>query len=212
MGAGDAPARRRPPRRPRTPAEALQALIAGNRRFVSGRVRSLDYNRLGDRIAQTQKPFAAVITCADSRISSAVIFDLGMGNVFESRVAGNSIDPGTLGSTEYAVAELGVQLVMVLGHSNCGAVKAAIKVANRKASFPRREFGAIGPVVQRVVGPVRALPPRQRTLRRSISANAAAQAQRIAASRPVIRPAVRSGRLSVVAAVYDIRSGRVSIL
>src|SRR5437016_4136505 len=84
-------------------------------------------DRLGDRIAETQKPLAAIVTCADSRISPSVIFDLGLGNVFVSRVAGNSIDVGSLGSTEYAVAVLGVHLVMVLGHSNCGAVRGALE-------------------------------------------------------------------------------------
>lgn len=200
------------PRRPATPAQALQALQTGNGRYVTGNIRSVDYNRLGDKIAETQKPFAAIIACADSRVSPPVIFDVGEGNIFVSRVAGNSVETGTRGSTEYAVAELGVLLVMVLGHSNCGAVKAAIDVANGKASFPRQRFGAIGAVIQPVVGPVSALPRRQRTLARGVAANARAQAQRIAASGPIIKPAVASGRVRVVAAVYDIRSGRVSLV
>jgi carbonic anhydrase len=200
------------PRRPSTPAQALQALQTGNGRYVSGNIRSIDYNRLGDRIAETQKPFAAIIACADSRLSPPAVFDVGDGNIFVSRVAGNSVDVGTLGSTEYAVAELGVLLVMVLGHSNCGAVKAAIQVAGGKASFPPRTFGAIGAVIKPVVGPVRALPPKRRTLPRSIAANARAQANRLAATGPIIKPAVASGRLQVVAAVYDIRSGRVTVV
>ncbi len=208
----EAAAAPKPPRRPRTPAEALRALMSGNRRHVTGRIESLDYNRLGNRIAQTQKPFAAIITCADSRVSPPVIFDLGLGNVFVSRVAGNSADVGTVGSTEYAVAELGVHLVMVLGHSDCGAVKAAIEVAGGKQSFPPEKFGAIGAVVEAIVGPVRALPSSQRTLERSIAANARAQAKQISASGPIIRPAVASGRLRVVAAVYDIGTGRVSLV
>jgi carbonic anhydrase len=200
------------PVRPSTPAQALQTLQTGNARYATGNIRSTDYNRLGDRIAETQKPFAAIIACADSRVSPPVIFDLGEGNVFVSRVAGNSVDVGTLGSTEYAVAELGVLLVMVLGHSDCGAVKAAIKVAGGKASFPRNKFGAIGAVIAPVVGPVKALPPGQRTVQRSIAANARAQASRIAATGPIIKPAVAAGRVRVVGAVYDIRSGRVSLV
>lgn len=201
----------RPPR-PRTPAQALQALMSGNRRYVSGNIRSIDYNRLGDRIAETQKPIAAIVACADSRVSPPAIFDLGEGNIFVSRVAGNSVDVGTLGSTEYAVAVLGVLLVMVLGHSNCGAVKAAIEVANGKKSYPRSKYGSIGAVVQPAVAPVRALPRGQRTLPRAIAANARAQARRFAATGPIIRPAVASGKVQVVAAVYDIRSGRVSLV
>jgi carbonic anhydrase len=200
------------PVRPSTPAQALQALQTGNARYATGNIRSIDYNRLGDRIAETQKPFAAIIACADSRVSPPVIFDLGEGNIFVSRVAGNSVDVGTLGSTEYAVAELGVLLVVVLGHSDCGAVKAAIKVAGGTASFPRNKFGAIGAVIAPVVGPVKALPPKQRTLQRSIAANAKAQARRIAATGPIIKPGVAAGRVRVVGAVYDIRSGRVSLV
>jgi carbonic anhydrase len=210
--ASDALAAPKPPRRPSTPAGALKVLMDGNQRYVAGKIRSLDYNRLGDRIAETQKPLAAIITCADSRISPSVIFDLGLGHVFVSRVAGNIVDTGTLGSTEYAVAVLGVHLVMVLGHSNCGAVKAAIEVANRKKTYPAKKYGAIGKVVDGVVGPVRGLPKSQRTLPKAIAANARAQAQRVSGRGPIISSAVRSGQIQVVAAVYDIRSGRVSLV
>jgi carbonic anhydrase len=202
----------RPPPRPRTPAATLKVLMEGNRRYVAGKIRAIDYNRLGDRIAETQKPLAAIITCADSRISPSVIFDLGLGNVFVSRVAGNSLDPGTLGSTEYAVAVLGVHLVMVLGHSNCGAVKAAIEVANGTKTYPAKKYGAIGEFVDAIVGPVRALPRSRRTVPRSISVNARAQARRFATRRPIIKPAVDSGQIRVVAAVYDIGTGRVSLV
>jgi carbonic anhydrase len=132
--------------------------------------------------------------------------------VFVSRVAGNSADAGTLGSTEYAVAVLGVRLVMVLAHSDCGAVKAAIKVAAGKESFPPDTFGAIGEVVGAIVGPVRSLPPARRTLARATVVNAQAQAKRFAARGPIIKPAVASGRIRVVAALYDIGSGRVSLV
>jgi carbonic anhydrase len=212
MVPSEALAASKPPRRPSTPAGTLKVLMDGNARYVAGKIRRVDYNRLGDRIAETQKPLAAIITCADSRLSPSVIFDLGLGNVFVSRVAGNSIDPGTLGSTEYAVAELGVHLVMVLGHSNCGAVKAAIAVANGKKKFPAKKYGAIGQVVNAVVGPVRTVPRSQRTLPRSIAANARAQALHVAGRGPIISSAVRSGQIQVVAAVYDIRTGRVSLV
>ena len=202
----------REPTAPRTPQEALRALIDGNERYASGKRRTVDYNRLGDRIAETQRPFAAIIACADSRVSVSAIFDLAPGHVFVSRVAGNSVDRAVLGSTEFAVAELGVQLVMVLGHGDCGAVKAAIAAANGELSFPPEQFGAIGAVVNAVLGPVKALPPNERTLECAISANAAAHARRVAATEPIIAPAVNAGRVSVVAAVYDIRTRRVSVL
>ncbi len=208
----DALAAPKPPPRPRTPAQAVRALQLGNQRYVSGNIKRLDYNRLGNRIAETQKPFAAIVTCADSRISPPVIFDVGLGNVFVSRVAGNSADTGTVGSTEYAVAELGVLVVMVLGHSDCGAVKAAIKVASGKATFPRAKFGSIGPMIRPVVGAVKTLPKKQRTLNRSIAVNARVHARRLAGAGPILNRAVASGKVQVVSAVYDIRSGRVSLI
>jgi carbonic anhydrase len=208
----EAAAAPKPPPRPSTPTQALNALLAGNRRYARGNIQRVDYNRLGEGIAETQKPSAAIITCADSRISPSVIFDLGLGNVFVSRVAGNSINNGMIGSTEYAIEHLGVLLVMVLGHSDCGAVKAAIKVANGKASFPRAKFGAIGPMITPVVRAVRTLPKKQRTLNGSITANARVQAKRFEATGPIIDHAVASGHVQVVAAVYDIRTGRVSLV
>ena len=101
---------------------------------------------------------------------------------------------------------------MVLGHSNCGAVKAAIKVANGKGSFPRAKFGAIGPMLRPVVGAVKTLPKKRRTLNRSVAVNARIQAKRVANAGPIINRAVASGQVQVVAAVYDIRSGRVSLV
>lgn len=202
----------KPPAPPSTPAEALEALRAGNQRYVCGRTLSLDYSGLGARIAETQRPFAAIIGCADSRVSPSLIFDLGLGNIFVSRVAGNSVDVATLGSTEFAVAVLGVVLVMVLGHSNCGAVTAAIDAANGKASFPADEFGVIGPMLEPVIDAVEALPANERTLDRSIAANARAQATRLAGAAPIVKRAVESGRLAVVGAVYDIGSGRVELV
>jgi carbonic anhydrase len=197
---------------PSTPDEALRALQEGNERHVAGSRELRTHSPLAERHDQGQQPFVALITCADSRISPTLIFDLDRGNLFVSRVAGNSVDTGTLGSTEYAVAVLGVKLVMVLGHSDCGAVRAAIDVAGGAASFPPDEYGSIGPIVEAVVPAVEALPADQRTLPACIAANARAQAAEIAGASPVIGPAVESGRVSVVAAVYEIETGRVELL
>lgn len=211
LGVSDASARALQPS-PKTPDEALRVLMRGNRRYRRGDLELRDYTPVGDRIAETQEPFAAIITCADSRVAPVLVFDLGRGNLFVSRIAGNSVDTGTLGSTEYAIAVLGVKIVMVLGHSDCGAVKAAIAVANGTASYPADRYGAIGAFVDLVVPTVSALPPAERTLDRSIAANAAAQAQKLAASTPIVKPAVDAGDVRVVAAVYDIATGRVSLV
>ena len=197
---------------PKTPDEALRALQAGNERHRAGGRELRTHSPLGERHAEGQQPFAAIIACADSRLSPSLIFDLAPGNLFVSRIAGNSIETGTLGSTEYAVAELGVKLVMVLGHSDCGAVKAALEVAKGAQSYPANEYGAIGPLVHAVVPSVESLPADQRSLPNCVAANARAQAAALARREPIIEPAVAGETLRVVAAVYEIESGSVRLL
>jgi carbonic anhydrase len=197
---------------PKTPAEALQVLRAGNKRYRQGKLNLRDYSPVGERRAAEQKPFAAIVTCADSRISPELVFDVERGNLFVSRIAGNSIDSGTLGSTEYAVGVLGVKLVLVLGHSDCGAVKAAIGTVTEGKSYPASKYGAIGEVIDLLVPTVKSLPPAQRTPSRCIPANAIAQAQALAAKGPIVAPAVAGGRIQVLAGVYNIANGAVSFV
>lgn len=217
LGATPAEAKKRPrgarAPHPADPSAALAALMAGNRRYRRGQLTLRDYSPVGERRASAQAPFAAIITCADSRLSPTLIFDVERGNIFVSRVAGNTVDVGTLGSTEYAVAVLGVKVVMVLGHSDCGAVKAAIDVAKGAKSYPPGQYGSIGAFVDPIVPSVQALPPDQRTdVALSTSANARTQAQALAATQPIVAPAVLAGTLRVVAGVYDIATGRVSLV
>ncbi|HVX32269.1 MAG TPA: carbonic anhydrase [Solirubrobacterales bacterium] len=197
---------------PQTPAEALRALQAGNKRYRRGKLSLRDYSPVGERRASEQKPFAAIITCADSRISPELVFDVERGNLFVSRIAGNAIDSGTLGSTEYAIAVLGVKLVLVLGHSDCGAVKSAIATVSEGKGYPSSKYGAIGEVIDLLVPTVRSLPAAERTLARCVPANAIAQAQDLARRGPIVAPAVESGAIEVVAGVYNIANGAVSIV
>jgi carbonic anhydrase len=185
--------------------------MEGNRRHQDGRLELHDHSPVADERADRQMPFAAIVSCADSRVSPTLIFDVDRGNIFSSKVAGNVIDTGTLGSTEFAVKVLGVKLVMVLGHSNCGAVTAAIDAANGATSFPAGEYGAIGSLVDRIVPAIAAVPADARTLPACVGANAVAQAADIASRGPIIKQAVESGAIDVVAAVYDLESGRVSL-
>ncbi|MGZ5331786.1 MAG: carbonic anhydrase, partial [Solirubrobacterales bacterium] len=165
---------------PQTPDEALAALLDGNARHRAGDQALRDHSPV--EATDAQMPFAAVITCADSRVSPTLIFDLDRGNLFESRVAGNGIDTGALGTTEFAVAKLGVKVVMVLGHSDCRAVHAAIGIAAGTESFPAAEYGAIGQVLERVVPAIEAVPEAERDPEHCIAANARHQAARIAAA------------------------------
>lgn len=197
---------------PETPDEALRALEAGNERHRSGDSELRTHSPLDGRHTEGQRPFAAILACSDSRVSPTLAFDLDRGNLFVSRVAGNSVDAGTLGSTEYAVAVLGVKLVMVLGHSDCGAVKAAMEVAAGAADYPPGEYGSIGEVVAAVVPSVESLAEPERSVDACVAANAREQATALAGADPVIRPAVERGELRVVAAVYDVETGRVELL
>jgi carbonic anhydrase len=197
---------------PETPAAALAALRAGNERHRAGTQELRNLSPLGDGHADGQRPFAAIISCADSRVSTALAFDLDRGNLFVSKIAGNTIDTGTLGSTEFAVAVLEVKLVMVLGHSGCGAVEAAIEVADGAVSYPPDEYGAIGSVVDAVVPSIESLPADRRTLSECVAANARLQAAELGGRSPIIGPAAAAGALQVVAAVYDVQSGRVDVL
>jgi carbonic anhydrase len=197
---------------PKTPTEAVRLLQAGNKRYRQGKLHLRDYSPVGERRAAEQKPFAAIITCADSRISPELVFDVERGNLFVSRIAGNSIDTGTLGSSEYAVAVLGVKLIMVLGHSDCGAVKSAIEVVSNGKSYPASTYGSIGDVIDQLVPTVRSLPPDERHLSRCVPANAIAQADDLAGRGPIVAPAIAEGKIRVVAAVYNLANGAVSIV
>src|SRR5262245_28284770 len=111
-----------------TPDAAAKELVAGNQRFAANQLTSIqhDLEVLKNRTAEKQEPFAAVLACADSRVPVELIFDQTIGQVFVTRVAGNVVSPEIIASLEYAVAVLGVEVILVLGHTNCGAVKAAL--------------------------------------------------------------------------------------
>jgi carbonic anhydrase len=198
--------------RPSTPDAALSALIEGNRRYRRGRWERRDYSPVGERRAVSQKPFAAILACADSRVSPPLVFDVERGNLFAAHVAGNSVDTGTLGSLEYSVAVLGVHVIVVLGHSDCGAVKSAIEVAAGRKSFPASKYGSIGEIVDAVVPAVKSLDPASRTLEHSIVANARRQAQVLSGSGPIIPAAIAAEQLKVVSAVYEIATGTTKIV
>jgi carbonic anhydrase len=191
------------------PDDALEEMLAGNARFVSGEWSRQDHAPVGPEYATTQSPIAAVLTCADSRIAPSLIFDVKHDSLFTARVAGNSISDDTLGSLEFAVANLDVRLVMVLGHQNCGAVTAAMDVVAGRSSYPQ---GAIATVVGRVEPAVRGLAEDERTVEACVRANASLAAGQLAATDPIMAPAISDGRLRVVAAYYDIATGRVTVL
>jgi carbonic anhydrase len=195
------------------PDTVLAHLLEGNNRFVQGK---LEHPRRKPEdflpLAEGQSPLAVIVGCADSRASPELIFDQGVGDLFVVRVAGNVIG-GTgvalKGSIEYAVAELNVRLIMVLGHSQCGAVKAAIKHIESHDELP----GSIGGLVDLIKPAVMAVKGKPSDpLENAIRANVESGVERLKGLEPILADPVKKGKVKVVGAIYDLRSGRVEVL
>ena len=186
-----------------TPDEALKTLMDGNARFRAGRLTSFqdDLTILAQKTAEKQEPFAAVLSCADSRVPVEILFDQTIGHVFVVRVAGNIATAEMVASLEYGVAVLGTRLLMVLGHSACGAVTAAIggKAVPGQISAL---YSPLRPAVDQ------AGPDPDATIR----ANARIQAALLGKASPVLADFIGAGKLKVVAAHYDIATGEVTLL
>mgnify|MGYP005838953877 CR=1 FL=1 len=195
---------------PLSPDEALERLRAGNAAFLRGQLPPLasigGQRRL--EIAQTQRPFATLISCSDSRVPPEVLFGRGLGELFIIRNAGNTVDTAAMGSLEFSVAVLGVPLVVVMGHERCGAVKAAQDVVEKNASFP----GSIGRMIEPIIPAV--LTARGQSgdpLDAAIRANVARTVNRLkTASEPMLLEPLRAGKLKIVGATYDLDDGRVT--
>ena len=187
------------------PAVALQMLIAGNLRFVS-RLRqdpNQDLARV-TAVAETQKPFAAILGCADSRFPAEIVFDRGIGDLFVCRVAGNVCTPEEKGSLEFGTLVLGAKVIMVVGHENCGAVKAAIA----GAPVPG-QIGSLIDSIKPAVDSTKWLPGDK--VANAVKANIVLQAKRVKQS-PVISQLILQGKLLVVGGYYDLDTGAVTII
>jgi carbonic anhydrase len=197
----------------RTGADAiLRELLAGNERFASGK--SINPRRAPEdfrSVAASQNPSAVVITCADSRVPPELLFDEGVGDLFVIRVAGNVVSgagPAVKGSIEYAVAELNVPLVIVLGHTGCGAVKSAVKHIDAKDSLP----GSINELVELVKPAVLEVRGRPGDLvENAIRANVSLGVDKLMKLQPILGPRVKNGRLKIVGGVYDLSTGKVTM-
>jgi carbonic anhydrase len=186
-----------------TPSEALELLKAGNRRHVQEHLaRRDDPSTRRATLAKGQKPFAVILGCADSRTAPEIIFDQQLGDIFDCRVAGNVTDPVVLGSIEYAVEHLHAPLIVVLGHTKCGAVAAAL--AGGEAE------GNIGELIHHV-HPGSHLPsdPAAKS-DAGVANNAKYQMQTLTSQSPVIRKAVREGKVAVAAGVFSLETGEVT--
>jgi carbonic anhydrase len=211
------------------PAEAISRLKEGNGRFTSGNpqhphesgqertqmainghenlgMTAADAAKRREELANAQHPFAIIVGCADSRVPPEIVFDLGLGDLFVLRVAGNVIDDHSLGSTEYAVDHLSVRLIVVLGHQRCGAVKAAKETIAAKGKAPahiQSLVTAIRPAVEATV---------HDNLEATVKTNVKDVVQALRSSTPVLKPKVDSGELRVIGAYYSLDTGAVSFL
>ena len=189
--------------RPETPERALNLLIEGNQRFVAQNLLSFkeDLDILKAHSEGHQEPFAAVLSCADSRVPVELIFDQSIGHLFVVRVAGNVATPDTIASLEYGVAVLGVKAILVLGHTNCGAVKATIA----GKAVP----GQISTLYQYIHPAIAGANGDLTTASRQ---NATLQASVLRDTSPVLGDFVKQTKLSIRAAIYDVGSGKVTML
>lgn len=200
------------PARPK-PEDVLAKLLEGNKRFVAGK---LEHPGRAPKefsaLAEGQAPLAVIVGCADSRVAPELVFDLGVGDLFVVRIAGNIVS-GTgatvKGSIEFAVAELGARLIMVLGHTACGACKAAITHIEAKDKLP----GAIGdlidpirPVVRMVAGQ-----PGDK-LANVIKGNVKEGVKRLEGLDPILSKFVKAGELKIVGGVYELSTGKVEMV
>ena len=195
-----------------SPDVALARLMAGNARFVAGRVqhpRQDPQARL--TVAAGQHPFATILTCSDSRLPPEVIFDQGLGDLFVARVAGNVVDDEILASIEYSVIHLGSTFVMVLGHDRCGAVKATIDALDGHPSDDDKDT-KIGSLAALIAPAVKAVPATTADkLDAAITLNAENSATAIFAESPPLKARVEAGKLKIVAARYNLGDGRVTL-
>jgi len=186
-----------------SPEAALQQLTDGNRRFAEGRLTSFseDLDILKSKTVDQQEPFAAVLSCADSRVPVELIFDQSIGHVFVTRVAGNIVTSAIIASLEYGVAVLGTKAIMVLGHANCGAVKASIE-----AKAVPGQISALYPYIRPAVDQAGS------NLEAAIKANAKIQVGLLRQSSPVLAGHIKENQLKIVSGYYDLSSGKITLL
>jgi carbonic anhydrase len=193
--------------------QAFKTLLEGNKRFVAG---AITHPRRSPAdfmpLAAGQNPIAAIVSCSDSRVSPEILFDVGIGDIFAIRIAGNYVSGAGVsvkGSIEYAVAELGVNFIMILGHSQCGAVKAAIQHLHDNDALP----GAINDLVNSIKPAVLAAQHQSGDLlENSIRGNVRRGVDLLNDFEPIIAPRVRSGKLKVFGATYSLATGKVEML
>jgi carbonic anhydrase len=196
-----------------TPDEAWQKLVDGNKRFLENKMNACSESSTSAReaLAKSQKPYAIILSCSDSRVPPEIIFDKSMGELFVVRVAGNVPDPIILGSVEYAAEHLGSPLIVVLGHERCGAVTAAVDAKGKPE-------GNIGAIVKEIAPAVKqakkeaAGKSKPELIETAIDDNIRLVAANISKRSPVIKHLLKEGKIKIITAKYDLDDGTVTQL
>lgn len=194
--------------RPASPQAALDRLIEGNRRFVADTAQYPVPSAERVKLASGQEPFAVVIGCSDSRVPVEAVFDQHAGNLFVARLAGNIVSDYCIASAEYAIEVLHSMLVVILGHSRCGAVASAISLVQSGATFP----GYIQLLADSLAPIAEETRHHADWWQSAVERNVLAGKERMLRESPIIREAAANGKILVAAAVYDLASGVVGLL
>lgn len=195
---------------PASPDEALQRLIDGNARYVANAPINTDYSVARASRSSGQQPFAAIVSCSDSRVAPELIFDQGPGELFVIRLAGNFISEEALATLEFGVAVLGIKTIVVLGHTACGAISATISSINDRELPPGHLpslVNAIRPAVYAVMAE-----DAPDLMVAATARNATLNAERSLTEGPILSAAAAAGKLNAMAGVYDIATGKVDFL
>lgn len=187
------------------PAAALKRLMDGNARYARNQPTVRDYSAGRAARAEVQYPVAAILGCADSRVSPELVFDQGPGDLFVARVAGNYVNPDNLASLEYAVEVLSAPLILVLGHSNCGAVSAVVKNLKKHEPLPGHIYllvDALRPGIE----------PALKAGGDPVEANVRHNVERLRRAQPILNERLKQGKIEIAGAVYDLASGQVRLL
>lgn len=193
-----------------TPDRALTMLLEGNRRYLDESVEPVDHSAARTASTAPHAPIAAILGCGDARVGAEVIFGRGPGDLFMVRLAGNFLSDYGLASMEYCVEFLNVPLLMVLGHTQCGAVTSAIQVVQNKADLPGRLFVLIDALEPSVLRAQMTNP--DDLLLAATEENVRRQVRRLRTISPVINAAQDAGRAKIVGAIYDMETGKVNLL
>jgi carbonic anhydrase len=194
-----------------TPAKALSMLKQGNKRFVSGNMTNVDYAAQVKQTSAGQFPFATIVSCLDSRIPPAIVFDRGIGDLFVARVAGNFVNDDILGSLEFAAKLAGSKIIVVMGHNECGAVKGACDGA--QLGLLTTTLANINPAVRAVAGKYSpANSSNGKFVQAVAEMNVELNLQKLLDRSVVLREMIDKGEIALVGAMYDINTGKVTFL